>query len=477
MLRVVAKTNLCCALLTVAVLASLGCGGSVELPATRVELRDGWSLQSAVEIEADGTAISQPGFDSGSWISGSAPSTVMAALVADGQYPDLYFADNLEQVPQERFTGAWWYRTEFEIAVEDVSRVTRLALDGINYSANVWLNGELLADRDTIVGAFRMHEIDLAGRVTPRINALAIEVFPPQPGDFTIGFVDWNPTPPDRNMGVWRPVALRLSGDVSLNDVFVTSDVDTETLTSADVQVSGVVVNHSSEKASAAIRGEFGEVSFSKTIDLEPNERQALIFSADAFPELHLEAPELWWPYTLGEPHLYSLRMTVEIDGQISDSTEVDFGVREVSSYFNEEGHRGFKVNGKPVLIRGGGWVDDLLLANTPEKISAQMEYVKHLGLNTVRLEGFWGSDSLLYDIADQEGVLLMPGWSCQWEWEEYLGKPVDEYGGVTTPEEMDLVAASMADQARWLRNHPSVFTWVLASDLLPRPELEKRYE
>jgi exo-1,4-beta-D-glucosaminidase len=98
--------------------------------------------------------------------------------------------------------------------------------------------------------------------------------------------------------------------------------------------------------------------------------------------------------------------------------------------------------------------------------------------LNTIRLEGFWGSSHYLYDAADRAGILVMPGWSCQWEWKEYLGKEVDEtYGGVLEPDEMDLVAASLGDQIRYLRNHPSIFTWVLASDLLPHPDLERRYE
>ena len=83
-------------------------------------------------------------------------------------------------------------------------------------------------------------------------------------------------------------------------------------------------------------------------------------------------------------------------------------------------------VNGKPVLIRGGGWVDDLLLSDTVDKLEAQLAYVAQMNLNTIRLEGFWGSNHALYDIADRLGILVMPGWSCHWEWEDYLGKPVD---------------------------------------------------
>ena len=98
------------------------------------------------------------------------------------------------------------------------------------------------------------------------------------------------------------------------------------------------------------------------------------------------------------------------------------------------------------------------------------------MNLNTIRLEGFWGSSQKLYDLCDQHGILLMAGWSCHWEWDEYVGKPCDQFGGIITPEEMDLIARSWRDQVVWLRNHPSIFVWLVGSDKLPRPQLEKKY-
>jgi len=72
---------------------------------------------------------------------------------------------------------------------------------------------------------------------------------------------------------------------------------------------------------------------------------------------------------------------------------------------------------------------------------------------------------------------MVWVGWSCQWEWQDYLRAPVDEtFGGVDTPAEMDLVTTSLRDQVLRLRNHPSVVVWNLASDMLPRPDLERRY-
>jgi exo-1,4-beta-D-glucosaminidase len=459
-------------------LSVTACGEPEDSVTTSKALADGWSIQAATEVAESGAAVSMAGFDASGWIATSVPSTPMAALVANGLYPDLYFGANLEEVDTGQFKGAWWYRTEFEISTEDAEKVARLDFAGINYAADIWLNGEQLAAKNMVVGAFRVHEIDVTGRLVAGHNALAVAVHPPQAGDFTIGFVDWNPRPPDNNMGIWRPASLRLTDAVSLNDVAVQTEVDLETLESAEIAVSAVVRNHSDVGVKAAVRGRIEDIKFTADVILAPHESQLVRFTPDDYDALRFDAPRLWWPHTLGEPNLYSMTMTAEVDGVVSDSVQTTFGIRQFGTYFNDEGHRGFTVNGEPVLIRGGGWVDDLLLSDTPEKIDAQLAYVKQMHLNTIRLEGFWGSSHYLYNAADREGILIMPGWSCQWEWEDYLGKEVsEEYGGVLEPEEMDLVAVSLADQMRYLRNHPSIFTWVLASDLLPHPDLERRYE
>jgi len=459
-------------------LLGTACGAPEDAVTTSRYLAEEWSIRAAAEVAEGGAAVSTAGFDASGWFATSVPSTPMAAQVANGLYPDLYLGTNLEEVDTKQIKGPWWYRTEFEVSAEDAGKVARIEFAGINYSADIWLNGEQLAARNMVVGAFRVHELDVSGRLVPGRNALAVAVHPPQPGDFTIGFVDWNPRPPDANMGIWRPVSLRLTEAVSLNDVAVQTEVDIETLVSAEITVSAVVRNHSDAEVRTKVSGRIENIDFAADVILAPYESQLVRFIPDDYDSLSVEAPRLWWPYTLGEPSLYSMTMRAEVDGVVSDVAQTTFGIRQFGTYFNDDGHRGFTVNGQPALIRGGGWVDDLLLSDTAEKIDAQLAYVKQMHLNTIRLEGFWGSNHDLYDAADREGILIMPGWSCQWEWEDYLGKAVsEEYGGVLEPEEMDLVAVSLADQIRYLRNHPSIFTWVLASDLLPHPDLERRYE
>jgi len=438
-------------------------------------LKDNWHIQSSENINADGQQLSLA-YDVKSWYQTQVPSTVLAALVKNGDYKNIYFGKNLESIPRERFQNTWWYRTEFDISNPKTFQFATLVFEGLNYSANIWLNGRQIGSADKILGAFRQFEFDVSDLLAEGKNYLAVEVVPPKPGDFTIGFVDWNPTPPDRSMGIWREVKLFLNQGVSINQPFVKTELDLDAYKAAKITITADLKNHRSEKISGEIIGKIGDVPFKQTYSLDENETRTISFTPQEYEELTINNPELWWPNNLGNPNLYELKLTAMIDGNVSDQQNIRFGIREVEDYINEQGHRGYKINGKKILIRGGGWVDNLLLADDNEKIEAQMKYVKHLNLNTIRLEGFWGSGQKLYDLADEYGILIMPGWSCQWEWEDYLGNKVDQFGGIITEEDMELITRSLEDQVKWLRNHPSIFVWVLASDMLPRPALEQKY-
>jgi exo-1,4-beta-D-glucosaminidase len=453
---------------------------------TTLRLAEGWRLRSSTGLAAGGAEISRPGFEVSSWTATSVPSTVLAALVRAGEpgpVETLYHGDNLERVDRRRFEVPWWYRLEFPLAA--VPAEARLLFEGINYRADVWLNGEQIGSRSEVAGAFRTFELDVARRLQAGVNVLAVEVVPPVPGEPTIGFVDWNPEPPDRNLGLWREVSLRTSGGVSLDDVFVRSELS-PALDRAALTVSARMANRGASPVEVMMRGSIAPrgagaldqaVAFERTVSLAAGETRALELSAADLPQLALDRPRLWWPHTLGEPALYRLELEARVGGKISDREAVEFGIRRVEDYLDERGARGYAINGRRFLLRGGGWVDDLLLADDDRRLEDQLRYVRHMNLNTIRLEGFWGSTQKLYQLADRYGILVMVGWSCQWEWEDYLGQPVDEtYGGIDTPDEMALIDRSLRDQVVRLRNHPSILSWQLGSDMLPRPELERRY-
>jgi exo-1,4-beta-D-glucosaminidase len=457
-------------------------------PASRAEtiaLAQGWAIQSSAKVAGAGAAVSQPGFAVASWQTTEVPTTVLGALVRGGVYKDPFFAKNMANIKPEPFKTSWWYRTEFKVDGAQAGDQTRLVFDGINYRADVWLNGKKVADKTTLFGVWRVFDVDITASLHYGVNALAVEVFPPQPGDFIMGFVDWNPLPADRNMGIYRGVSLRRSRAVSIEDPFVQTKLDLATLKEAALTVSAVLVNHSDQPVAGKVTGEIGpagkaaSIKFAGDYSLGPKEKKTLRWSPAEVPALKVRNPRLWWPVNLGEPTLHDLKLTALGDKQVSDVRSVRFGIREVGDYLNEQGHRGYTVNGKKILIRGGGWVDDVFLREDDKKLEAQLDYVRHMNLNTVRLEGFWGASQKMYDIADRKGILMMPGFSCEWEWDHYLLAPQDDktYGAAKTPEGIALLTNYVHDQVVWLRNHPSVLVWVLGSDKLPWPDAEKRYK
>ncbi|NIA31024.1 MAG: glycoside hydrolase family 2 [Actinobacteria bacterium] len=434
----------------------------------KIPLEDDWKIQSTEKVNHSGETISLPDYNTKNWFEAQLPATVMAVLVQHNVIQDPFFGTNLKNIDRQPFQNPWWYRTEFQI---DQSKTAILNFDGINYKGEIWLNGEKIADAETAKGAFRRFSFDISGIIKTGKNVLAVKVYPPQPGDYSIGYVDWNPAPPDQNMGIFRPVTLKVNGGVEIRDPFVRTQIDTETPDKAVLTISAETINHTGKPISGVLRGKIENLTFDKIITLAAHEQKHI-----EFDKVNIENPRLWWPNNLGNAELYELELTFRRENEILDRTTTTFGIREIKDYWQGE-HRGFMVNGKKVLIKGGGWVDELFLRDTPETLEAQIKYVKHLNLNSIRLEGIWGKDHTLYDLCDRHGILIMVGWSCHWEHEEYLGKPVDSrYGGIVGQEDIDLISKSWQDQVIWLRNHPSIFVWTVGSDKVPHPDLEKKY-
>ncbi|WP_020531834.1 glycoside hydrolase family 2 protein [Flexithrix dorotheae] len=456
------------------------------------KLTDGWQIIAAAEIEEDGKQLTSGESPSGNWVETTVPTTIMGALTDAGVYKDPFFGDNLAKIPTEPFENPWWFKKEFNIDnFQSSQEELRLFIDGINYRANIWLNGQQIASQDTLFGAFRQFEIDITDLVKAN-NSLAFEIIPPKARDFYMGFVDWAPTPPDKYMGIYREVRLKRTGKVALDFPFVQTDVDTKTLKEARLSIGGELTNFGKEAKEITIQAAIENTSISKNISLKPNEHIEFALTSDEFEELIFQNPRLWWPNGLGDPNMYELTLKVfEGNTQVDEQT-VDFGIRSFETYLNEKGVRAYKVNGRDVLQKSGGWVDDLFLRYMPEKDAAQIRYVKEMNMNALRFEGVWGNNHHIYDLCDQNGILLMVGWSCQWEWPDYLGLDLviaegDEnlsiaegteiYGVKITEEEEILLSDYFKDQVKWLRNHPSIYCWAVGSDAMPKPSLEKRYQ
>jgi exo-1,4-beta-D-glucosaminidase len=191
-----------------------------------------------------------------------------------------------------------------------------------------------------------------------------------------------------------------------------------------------------------------------------------LTITPEQYPQLKLTHPRLWWPYQMGTPALNAAKISFEIAGQASDSTSFQFGIREVKSELTEKGYRLFSVNGRKVLVRGAADAPDMLLRFSQERMQAGLDYVRDMGLNTIRLEGRMNRAEF-FDATDRMGILVMPGWTCCDAWEKW-----ENWG----PEQHEISVASMADQARRLRNHSSVFVWLYGSDGPPPADVEQAY-
>ena len=441
------------------------------------KLNKNWEIISSENLTDTVGEICSENYSTKNWHKTDIPSTVLAALVKNGVYKNPYFGTNLKKIPTDQFKKPWWYRTEFNLSDTQGNSTVLLNIDGINYKANIWLNGKLVADDKIVNNSFKRFKFDVSNEIKTGTNIILVEVIPPKPGDFTIGFVDWNPNPPDNNIGIFRDISLEFNNGVEIHNPFVETNVNIITLKEAELIVSAELKNYTNRTVKGVLRGEIENITFDKEIILSPNELKTIQFEPKEFSQLSIKNPRLWWPNGIGEPELYKLKLNFFESENLFDENEIRFGIRTIEDYVNEGGHRGFKVNGHKLLIRGAGWTDDLLLQDTHESLETQIKYVKDMNLNCIRLEGFWGKDQKLYDLCDEYGILMMVGWSCQWEHEEYVGKAIDpRYGGVVEPDEIELIAKAWEDQLLWLRHHPSIFVWTVGSDLLPHPELEKKY-
>ncbi len=460
-------------IILLALLTMISCSKKEQVSNKKYILKE-WSVQNSQLIEVDGNKISTSGFDVQNWYSADVPETILHTLVKSGVYKDIYLNDNLERIPKEQFNNPWWYRTEFDLEKESAGIL--LKLNGINYKANVWLNGKLIADSSKVKNSFRQFKFNIKKHVKTGKNTLAIEVIPPKAGDFTIGFVDWAPTPPDKNMGIFRPVLIEENGGIALSDPFVSSTLNND-LSEATLQASTVVENNTDQEQTGSVTLSFDNIKLDQKLTLKAGEKKKIVFNVIDFPDLLVKNPKLWWPHTLGDPYLHNAEFKFKTKNNISDKKEFRFGIRTLSKYLTDEGALGFKINGKKILIQGAGWMDKLMLEDTKESLEAELSYAKDIGLNAIRLEGFWGKGQTMYDLCDEKGIMMMIGITCQWEWSYYLGMPTDKkYGGIVSEENMKMMSSAFRDQIIWLRNHPAIYSWVGGSDLEPKPELEKMY-
>jgi exo-1,4-beta-D-glucosaminidase len=451
---------------------------------SRLALHEGWTLQTSAKVEAKGEVISTPQFSPTGWHEVTVPTTVVAALVKDKTLPDPFFAMNLRQfpgvnypiggnfsniamTPDSPYALSWWYRKQFVLPASSKGKTVWLKFDGINYRANIWLNGKQIANSDDVAGAWRTYEFNVSQTAKAGAeNVLAVQAYAPTEHDLAITFVDWNPAPPDRNMGLWRDVYLTDSGPVALRYPTVVSKLNSPANDSAQLTVTAQVKNGTNHVVKGELQGEIENVKFEQEVELAGNETKDVTFTPSQFSQLVFSNPRLWWPAQMGTPNLYKLTMEFNVDGAVSDHSTTEFGIREITSDVNSVGGRVFQINGKNILIRGGGWTPDMMLRENSQRLRDEFRYVQDLGLNTLRLEGKLETPEF-YELADHKGILVMAGWCCCDFWERWPR---------WKPQDFEIAKQSLRDQIYRLRSHPSLVMWLNGSDNPPPPDVEQMY-
>jgi hypothetical protein len=312
-----------------------------------------WRLIDAPSVMANGAALSRPGFDASKWQAATVPGTVLTTLVDRGVYPNPEHGLNNLAIPESLARQDYWYRTEFDVPADAAGRRLELTFNGVNYAAEVWLNGERLGD---IRGAFVRGRFDVTDHVKPgNRTALAVRISPPpHPGiaqeeSISAGvgengglealdgptFVategwDWIPSVRDRNTGLWQDVTLKATGPVRIGDPQIVTTLPKADNSEADVEIDVPVINPGDRPQTVEVRAAFDDVAVSKSVAAAPG-TTTVVFSPKEFPQLAVAHPKLWWPNGYGDPALHTANLAVAVGGSVSDTKAVRFGMRQIT--------------------------------------------------------------------------------------------------------------------------------------------------
>ncbi len=494
-----------------------------------------WHLMEEPKVRAKGDVLSKVGFDAGSWMPATVPGTVLTTMINNGVYPDPDYGLNNMAIPESLSRQDYWYRTEFTAPALGRGQHFVLTFEGINYAAEVWLNGKRLGD---IRGAFVRGVFDVGSILAGTRNALAVRISPPPhpgigheqsikagPGEnggamcldgptfvCTEGW-DWIPAVRDRNTGIWQDVTLTAVGTVAIGDPRVITKLPSADR--AEVTIHVPLTNSTRVPISSMVHASFEGVELSKQVTVTPGRSEAVFEAA-------VEHPRLWWPNGYGKPELYHLKLSVLNGGDLSDSKQLRFGIREVTyelSLLDSAGalrrveyapvktaesgeevidtrHEGIlqsaagwvyslppgeehsasispvedkraepfliiKVNGVRIVCKGGSWgIDDSRKRSSREHLEPFFRLHRDANLTMIRNWVGQSTEEVFYDLADEYGLLV---WNDFWEsTQDYNVEPSD--------------SALFLDNARETllryRNHPSIVMWCGRNEGVPPPAI-----
>ncbi|GET34196.1 hypothetical protein PbJCM13498_30590 [Prolixibacter bellariivorans] len=473
---------------------------SAKAQSHEIELDKDWTAKRKADVQVDGTMITSAGYQHTGWIKAVVPGTVLTTLLHNKLIPDPFFGLNNNEIPDIHDVGrgyyTYWFYTEIpELAVKKGEQVW-LKFRGINYAANVFLNGKRV-NQDTHEGMFLREKYNITGLYHPgEVNRLAVLVEPPLPegdasrgqgGDGTIarnvtmqctaGW-DWICPMRDRNTGIWDKVSVEVTGPVDVRSPHVVTRVPGRRMPGskqepAFVKVSSELENATGDKQTGVLQVAFNGKTYSRKVTLQPYQKTEV-----GLDEIKVTDPNLWWPNGMGKHPLYTLRVSFVEDGQVSDEQAVNFGIRETGSYFNEKiGARVFLVNGQKVFIKGGNWIaSDAMLRLSKERYNAEVRMHAEMNMNMIRV---WGGSITerpeFYDACDKYGLLVWQEFwvtgDCNGRWPDPLKKE-SQARRHAYPDDHSLFLKSAEDQIKMLRNHPSLYLWCGGNEYTPAADI-----
>lgn len=472
--------------------------------------RFAWKMKRADEVGVRSEEVSTEKTQTQDWLPAVVPGTVLNSLVYNEVYPEPYYGLNnkleSELIPDLYRAGrdfyTYWFRTEFRLdGRQYAGRKIWLEVGGVNYRAEIWLNGSLVGN---LAGMFRQGVIDVTDKVSfDRDNILAVKVYPvdmpgtvkPKGGksfgandEFQNGgngeigrnvtqlmTVGWDffylDGIRDRNTGIWRDISLFATGRVRLAHPFVKSELEKPGYDVArqtvSVEVSYPDYIPQNDWRKAKVVGEIaGEgIRFEKEVSLYRGEVKEVVFTPEEFPQLVIRNPRLWWPLNKGPQELYDLTLKVEYEGKVSDSLSTRFGIREiVSSTDTPDRSRRFRINGKPLFIRGTNWLPEAMLRTSDERTRAELRYTAQSGVNLIR---FWGGgiteSDCFFQLCDSLGILV---------WQEFWMT-----GDTNHPVDPGIYYSNVVSTVKRIRNHPSLAYYVSSNESSEMPQMQQLLE
>jgi hypothetical protein len=423
-----------------------------------------WRIQRDSLVQADGKALSTAGFDDKDWLPATVPGTVLSSYWDDGAIPDPNFSNNQLAISDSFFYADFWYRDEFVGPAVAAGQRVWLNFNGINWKAEIFLNGEPLGRID---GGFQRGRFDVTGKIQPgQKNALAVRIIKnATPGSVkektaqrpdlnggalgadnptyhaTIGW-DWIPTVRGRDIGIWSDVTLETTGAVTIENPSVVSTVPDAS--HATVAIGATVRNSGAESVTGTLRGRFGEIAFEAPVTLAAGAAQDV-----RLPPLTIDQPKLWWPNGYGAQNLYPVELRFEAAGKTSDTKRFQAGIRQFT-YSEEGGALRIWINGRRFIARGGNWgFPESMLRYRAREYDAAVRYHKDMNFTMIRNWVGQTGDDEFYDACDRYGVVV---WQDFW-----LANPVDG----PNPDDDPLFLANARDFILRIRMHPSVGLYV----------------